>query len=124
MKPYPLKKWSKKAYRLLKEERFDEAADCFLFLTAINPKDYLLWLGLGIAEHKLAHYEEAYDAYEMAAACELDAPLPYYYMAKCCFALHDRVAANRAIHIASELSTEDPVMTKLIAEFKEQLKKF
>lgn len=121
---YPIKKWSKKAYKLLEDGRFDEASDCFLFLTTLYPKDSLLWLGLGIAEQQLSRFEEALSAYEMAAACDFDAPLPYYYMAKCCFSLHDRPAALKAIDMTLEMCEEGSDLFKKSKEFKAQLKKF
>lgn len=90
------------AHRLLEEKRFYDARDAFIFLITLNPYHLEYWLGLGFAFQYLHAYEEAIDAYEMAAICHLDHPLPYLYLAKCLFAIHDKKSAMQAIEIALE----------------------
>ena len=47
-------------------------------------------------------YELAIDAYEMAAVCQVQDPTPYFYLAKCLFAIHDRSSALLALDLAIE----------------------
>jgi len=96
------------AYGLFKDERFQEAADAFFFLVAMNPNHPEFWLGLGMALQKLGDYEQAVDAYEVSATCKLDNPVPYFYLAKCFFAIHERDSALEALNLAIEYSGEIP----------------
>ena len=52
---------------------------------------------------QLCHeYEAAIDAYELAAICDISSPIPYFYLAKCLFAIHDRESALKALDLAIE----------------------
>lgn len=92
------------ACSLFELQRYVEAGDAFLFLVTLNPYHYDYWLGFGAATQHLNHYEEAIDAYEMAAICQLECPVPYLHLAKCLFAMHDRSSALQAIDLALEYS--------------------
>lgn len=94
------------AYNLFQQHHYKEAADAFLFLIALNSTNHDTWVGLGMATQMLGDYEGAIDAYELAAACELDSPVPYFYLAKCLFAIHDRENALEAIELALEYSAD------------------
>lgn len=90
------------AYTLFQSKKYEEAADGFLFLTTLNPHHHEYWLGLGMATQLCQHYEAAIDAYELAALCDLSSPVPYFYLAKCLFAIHDRESALQALDLAIE----------------------
>jgi type III secretion system low calcium response chaperone LcrH/SycD len=90
------------AYRLFEGKRYVDAANAFLFLVTLNPYHYDYWLGLGAATQRCGNYEAAIDAYEMAAICHVDNPIPYFHLAKCLFAMHDRESALQAIELAIE----------------------
>ena len=94
------------AYSLFQRHAFKEAADAYLFLVALNDQNHDYWVGLGMATQMLGNYEGAIDAYELAATCELDNPVPYFYLAKCLFAIHDRENALEAIELALEYSAD------------------
>lgn len=94
------------AYRLFEGKRYSEAADAFLFLVTLNPQNHDYWLGLGMSTQMKGNYEEAIDAYEMSAVCEMDNPVSYFYLAKCLFAIHDRESALQAIDLALEYAEE------------------
>lgn len=94
------------AHHLLEEKRVEEARNAFIFLITLNPTHSEYWLGLGFAEQYLHQYEEAIDAYEMAAIYNMGHPLPYLYLAKCLFAIHDRKSALQAIEIALEYAQD------------------
>lgn len=87
---------------LLEHRRYEDSLNAFLFLITLNPYRYRYWLGLGRSYQFLDDYEMAINAYEMAAACEIADPMPYFYLAKCLFALHDRKSALQALDLAIE----------------------
>lgn len=93
------------AYRLFEHQRYIDAANAFLFLVTLNAYNHDYWLGLGMATQMIGDFEAAIDAYEMAANCELDNPIPYFYLAKCLFAMHERDSALEALDLALEYSS-------------------
>jgi type III secretion system low calcium response chaperone LcrH/SycD len=95
-------KFYKAAYRLVENKRWKDAANAFLFLVTLNPHNHDYWLGLGMSTQMCADYEAAIDAYEMAAITDIESPVPYFYLAKCLFAIHDRESALQAIELALE----------------------
>jgi tetratricopeptide (TPR) repeat protein len=66
----------------------------------------------------MGDYEAAIDAYEMAAMHDITSPVPYFYLAKCLFAIHDRESALQAIDLALEYAEESSDYDEL----KEQAK--
>lgn len=95
-------KFYRAAYRLFESKRYAEAADAFLFLVALDAHNHDYWLGLGMATQLCGDYEAAIDAYEMAAITDVESPVPYFYLAKCLFAIHDRDSALQALDLALE----------------------
>lgn len=95
------------AYRLFEHRRYPDAANAFLFLVTLNPYHHEYWVGLGMATQMSGDYESAIDAYEMAAICKIDSPIPYFYLAKCLFAIHDRESALQALNLAIEYSGDN-----------------
>lgn len=94
------------AYRLFEHQRYEDAANAFLFLATLNPYKHEYWLGLGMATQMSHDYESAIDAYEMAAMYQIESPVPYFYLAKCLFAIHDRESALQALDLAIEYSND------------------
>lgn len=94
------------AYRLFEYKRYDDAANAFLFLATLNPHNHDYWLGLGMATQMCQNYEAAIDAYELAALCDISSPVPYFYLAKCLFAIHDRESALQALDLAIDTADE------------------
>ena len=95
------------AYQLFEHRRFSDAANAFLFLVSLNAYNHDYWLGLGMATQMMGDFEGAVDAYEMAAITDVQNPIPYFYLAKCLFAMHDRESALEALNLAMEYSGED-----------------
>ncbi len=104
------------AYQLFENKHYADAADAFLFLATFNPNIHDYWLGLGMTTQLLHDYEGAIDAYELAALCDMNNPVPYFYLAKCLFAIHDRESALQALDLAIEIAEDD----KNYEELKEQ----
>ena len=92
----------KSAYELFENKDYEESCDAFLFLILLNPNKYEYWLGFGMGTQMCHHYEAAIDAYEMAALIDIASPVPYFYLAKCLFAIHDRESALQALNLAIE----------------------
>jgi type III secretion system low calcium response chaperone LcrH/SycD len=88
------------AHDLFKQHRFEEALYAFLFIVFLDKQHYECWLGLGMSLQLNHLYEAAIDAYEMAAICEIENPVPYFYLAKCLFAIHDHDTALEALDMA------------------------
>ena len=101
------------AYRLFEHRRYSDAASAFLFLVTLNAYNHDYWLGLGMSVQMEGDYESAVDAYEMAAICELENPVPYFYLAKCLFAMHDRESAMQALDLALEYAQDKPNFDEL-----------
>jgi type III secretion system low calcium response chaperone LcrH/SycD len=97
-------KFYQAAYHLFDHEYYQQAADAFLFLVTLNPKNHDFWLGFGMSLQMCGQFEEAIDAYELAAYYKLESPVPYFYLAKCMFAVHDRENALKALDLAVEYS--------------------
>lgn len=104
------------ASTLLEHNRYKDAGKAFLFLVTLNPHHHEYWMGMGIAAQLDKDYEAAIDAYEMAAYCEVHNPTPYFYLAKCLFAIHDRNAALEAFNLAIEYAEEDNRFADLKAQ--------
>lgn len=92
------------AYLLFEHKRYEDAGNAFLFLATLNPYNHEYWLGLGMASQMSQDYEAAIDAYELAAISNIESPVPYFYLAKCLFAIHDRESALQALDLAIETS--------------------
>lgn len=88
------------ACELLDHMRYADAANAFLFLITLNPYKHNYWLGLGMSYQLCEDYEMACDAYEMAAACKIDDPVPYFYLAKSLLSMRDRKSALLAYDLA------------------------
>lgn len=93
------------AHQLLQENKSEDAVNAFIFLVTLNPMHAEYWMGLGAAFQMAHRYESAIDAYEMAAIYHLDHPLPYLYLSKCLFAIHDRSGALLALELAIEYAS-------------------
>jgi len=106
------------AYQLFEHGRYIDAANAFLFLVTLNAYNHDYWLGLGMSTQLCGDYEAAIDAYEMAAVTDVESPVPYFYLAKCLFAIHDRESAIQALDLAIEYATEDPQYADLMEQAK------
>lgn len=104
------------AYRLFEHRLYVDAANAFLFLVTLNPYNHDYWLGLGMATQLNGDFEAAIDAYEMAAISEIENPVPYFYLAKCLFAMHERDSALEALDLALEYSTDRAEYSQLRRE--------
>lgn len=110
------------AHSLMEQGKYVEAEDALLFLVTIDPDNQELWLAMGIAAQYQGTFERAIDAYEVAAMCGLENPMPYWYLAKCFFALHERDHALQAVELALEVAAGREEYRSLIEEAEEAKK--
>jgi tetratricopeptide (TPR) repeat protein len=71
-------------------------------------------------------FESAVDAYEMAAIYDPENPVPYFYLAKCLFAMHERQSSLLALEMAVLYAQDIPKYQELklqALEAQAQLKK-
>jgi type III secretion system low calcium response chaperone LcrH/SycD len=108
-----MSKFYQAAYLIFEHKRYHDAANAFLFLATLNPHNHDYWLGLGMSTQMCQNYEAAIDAYELAALCDISSPVPYFYLAKCLFAIHDRESALQALDLAIETADEIEEYAKL-----------
>jgi type III secretion system low calcium response chaperone LcrH/SycD len=101
------------AYHLFEKKKYADAGNAFLFLVTLNPYNHDYWLGLGMTTQLSGDFETAIDAYEMAAICKYDSPVPYFYLAKCLFAMHDRESALQALNLAIEYAGDSAEYNEL-----------
>lgn len=106
-------KFYKAAYKLFEGRHYVDAANAFLFLVTLNTHNHDYWLGLGMSTQLSGDYEGAIDAYEMAAMTDVESPVPYFYLAKCLFAIHDRDSALQAIELALEYAGDQEQYSEL-----------
>ena len=111
-------KFYRAAYQLFEHKRYIDAANAFLFLVTLNTHNHDYWLGLGMSVQLCGDYEGAIDAYEMAAVTDVESPVPYFYLAKCLFAIHDRESALQALELAIEYAEGQDQYDDLIDQVK------
>ena len=101
-----MEKFYAAAMLLLENRHFTTAAEAFLFLATLNAYREDYWIGLGRATQLNGDYESAIEAYDVALICKPENPVPYFYLAKCFFAMHDREKALQSLNLAIEYSEE------------------
>ncbi|MCB1111845.1 MAG: SycD/LcrH family type III secretion system chaperone [Chlamydiales bacterium] len=102
-----MKSFYEAAQRLYDHQFYTDAANAFLFLVTLNPYNHDYWLGLGKSTQMTSDFEAAIDAYEIAMHLNVDSPVPYFYLAKCFFAMHDPENALTALDLALEYAGDN-----------------
>lgn len=111
-----MSKFYKAAYHLFEDKNYKDAANAFLFLASINTHNSDYWLGLGMSTQMCHEYETAIDAYELAAYLEVTNPVPYLYLAKCLFAIHERENSLHALDLAIEMAADQEEYQELMSQ--------
>lgn len=121
-----MQKLYRAACHLFETHQYEKASDGFLFLISLNTYEHNYWIGLGMSTQMRGDFESAIDAYEMAAIYQAENPVPYFYLAKCLFAMHERqsafLALDMAIQYAGEISEYQDLKNRAL-EAQAQLKK-
>lgn len=108
------------ASRYFQIQKFEEAADSFLFLTFLNPYQSKFWLGLGEALKMNKEYERAVEAYTMASLNDCEDPRPYFHAAACLMQLDKLKKAHERLSLCVIYAQEIPGYHSL-AETSEEL---
>ena len=103
-----MEKFYSRAHHLYQDQRYEDAADAFMFLTTLNPNVHNYWLGLGMSEHMNEEYDAALIAYGMAIMTDVENPLPHYHSASCYNALQDKENALAAVELAIAYAGDKP----------------
>lgn len=110
----------------MEEKHYAEAADCFLFLLALNPLETNLWIKAGRAAQELQEYEQALEAYSMAMLCDVDDIFPHLYSAQIYILLSKPTQAQDCLEVCQKLFEEYPQyesLNKIIDQLKKQIQK-
>ena len=91
---------------------YDDACDIFLFLTQVNPKVGSFWYGLGMAEEKANHIQNALNAFILAAELETSTLVPYLHAATCFLSLDKVKEAKEFLQHALERTKEEHDLLK------------
>lgn len=113
------------ARRLCEEERFQDASDVFLVLTALNPYVCHFWLGLGLCDKIAQNYDVALFDYSMAVAVDRENPYPYYNIADCYKRLGEENISREFIDLCIDRCGEEESYIALVEEakkFRERIK--
>ena len=118
-----LEKMYKAAKYLFDQQRFEEAADAFGFLTMLNSQKFAFWLGLGNSEFQLKKYKAALWAY--AFVCRVN-PADYYshiFSCRCYEALDELENAMNALELALYVLEDIPENKELKLTIELHLKR-
>src|SRR5262245_31055472 len=74
------------AYTQYKQGKYEDAVGVFRFLTLNDTRSRKHWMGLGASLQMQKKYNEAIEAYELAAALDPTDPHVHIYASDCCFA--------------------------------------
>jgi type III secretion system low calcium response chaperone LcrH/SycD len=111
-------KFYRAASHLFELKRYGDAANAFLFLVSLNSANPDYWIGLGMSTQLSGNFDDAIDAYEMAAICEVNNPVPYFCLAKCFFAIHDRDSALQALDMTIEYASDKDEYSPILIQAK------
>lgn len=87
----------KGAKTVFEDGRFQEAINCFAFLSWFDARQYDFWMALGHSQFHCALHDNAISSYGVAAICLPDESWPYIYSATCYEALGDFEQASRCL---------------------------
>lgn len=99
--------------------RYQEAYDLFVLLAALRNGEKKIWMGLGATAQMLKRYQEATEAYSVAAHLdeELKDPYPHFHAAECFYTVGDVKNAWRALEgarkVADSIEGEDLLKSRI-----------
>jgi type III secretion system low calcium response chaperone LcrH/SycD len=84
------------------QDQYDESAQLFLWLIAMQPHERSYMLGLAAVRMMQGRYAEAVDQYAAALALDIEDPQPAFFMAQCVLKMGLRDPARDALSICLE----------------------
>ena len=88
------------AYELYKNGKYEEAKQCFRFLTLTNSFERKYWMGLAATYQMLKSYSEAIECYSAAALQDFTDPYVHCHAADCFFHMGNIAKAKEALNSA------------------------
>lgn len=95
------------AYCYYQSGKYQEAKSRFRFLATMDTENRTYWLGLGASLMMLKEYEQALQAYALAAMMDHSDPLVFIHMADCLFALGKVEEGLKCIAAADQISGKE-----------------
>ncbi len=96
------------AYNYFQSGKYAEAEPIFAFLCFNDLFEKKFWLGLGACRQMLGQYDEAVQAYGMAAVLDVEDPDVHLHAADCLLAKGDLEGADSALSAASHWAGDNP----------------
>jgi tetratricopeptide (TPR) repeat protein len=96
------------AKAIFEDGRFQEATDCFAFLSWFDARQYDFWMALGHSQFHCAHHEGAISSYGVASHCLPEESWPHIYSATCFEALGDFEQASQCMKEGIGLERKKP----------------
>lgn len=87
----------KGAKAIFENGRFQDATDCFAFLSWFDARQYDFWMALGHCQFHCANHEAAISSYGVASHCLPEESWPHIYSATCFEALGNFEQASRCL---------------------------
>jgi len=95
------------AYNLYENGKYDDALQVFKFLCFFDHLEKKYWLGLGAVHQMLKQYDDAVNAYSMAAMLDIDDPAPASHAADCLLLAGKKEEAESALNFVLEFAPEN-----------------
>lgn len=102
--------------------KFTEAIEAFRLLCYRHPLEGRFWFGLAASLQESRKYEEALQAWAVAAVLKRRDPYPHFHAAECYFSLQNLEDGAKALDEAAEKSNENLDLKEKIALLREQWK--
>lgn len=103
-------------YTLFSEQRFDEAAEVFSYLAALNPVVKIYWFSLATAQLRAGSWEMALTSLAMTSILDPHDPEPHYYAGLCNVSLERIEQARSNFELVIKLSEHQQQYAHLAQE--------
>lgn len=106
------------AYTFYEKGHYKESCQIFSLLTCVEISSVRHWMGLGASLQMLKRFEEALNAYIMAATFEESEsdPFPHLHAAECLHSLNQKEKALQALRSAEIIAKDQPKYQKLCSQ--------
>ena len=95
------------AYNLYESGKYEDALQVFKFLCFFDHLEKKYWMGLGAVNQMLKKYDDANNAYSMAAMLDIDDPTPAMHAANCLLLAGKKKEAESALNFVKEMAPKE-----------------
>lgn len=106
------------AYVKYQQGKYEDAKQCFRFLTLLDSFDSRYWTGLAACHHKLKNYQQAIEYYSVVALQDHTNPYIPFHAAECYFANNQPEKGLLALSSAIANAEKSPSHQSLLAQLK------